>query len=290
VGHTKHLEDLMQHELKAWKDILEMSGRKLAPDKCNFYTINWNFNSTGKAMIDSTQMLELKIQNTEITLSRILHIHKSLGFSMSSFSPTEVQRQQWQDIENRFLLILSSYKLTFQETSILYKQIYIPKVRYLLPLSSLTIKDIHSITRETTTKFLRKSGYSNSTSRQVVFGAKSPGGLGWTNLETEQGLQSLMNFIQSFNNLGTKGNIHKVTKDRWCWFVGFAPWKHLEAKINYNESVWLKQVNNFMTSHKITMSIPYNAYPLQREHNNYLMLIAEDIQLTNIEKHDGNYC
>jgi hypothetical protein len=63
-GHTQHLEDLMQHDFKAWKDILEISGGKLAPEKCNFYTINWKFNSTGKPTIDKTQTHALKIHHT----------------------------------------------------------------------------------------------------------------------------------------------------------------------------------------------------------------------------------
>ena len=83
--------------------------------------------------------------------------------------------------------------------------------------------EILRITKPTITKFLRCQGYSNNTAQDIVYGSKNFGGLGWYDMEIEQGLQNLITFIQQFNAGGTIGQLSKAMIERWCWFIGFSP-------------------------------------------------------------------
>jgi hypothetical protein len=43
----------MSENFSRWKEILEASGSKLAPEKCSYYSMGWNFSRGGKPeMID----------------------------------------------------------------------------------------------------------------------------------------------------------------------------------------------------------------------------------------------
>jgi Reverse transcriptase (RNA-dependent DNA polymerase) len=290
LNQNEGLERSMQRDFQTWKEILEMSGGKLAPEKCNFYIVKWNFAPTGRPIIENSAIEQLRILNTGVAIQQINNQHKSLGFQLSPTTPISSQKLQWKEIERRFCSILISNDLTAKETEVLYKHIYVPTIRYLLPMTSVTKTDIQRITQHTLTLFLRKSGYSNSTSRKAIFGAKSLGGLGWHNMQTEQGLHNLARFIQATNDKGTIGKLHQILLAKWSWYLGFHPWNSPEEKITYDTSIWLRSLHEFMQDHDIKISLPYEFHPLLRENDKYIMIIAQQHKMTTTEMRHLNYC
>jgi endonuclease/exonuclease/phosphatase family metal-dependent hydrolase len=284
------LEEQMKQEFIQWKDILEMSGGSLAQEKCNYYTVTWKFHNSGRPEMDDTMKEAMHVTTTGTTLQSIKQEHKTLGFYISPKSPRDFQQLQWKDIENRFGLMLDLYDLTHREVDILYKRIYVPTVRYLLPFITLSAKQIQHITKFTITKFLRQTGYSNNTARDIVYGSTLLGGLGWVDMEIEQGLHNLATLIQNYHNGGIKGSLLQILLERWSWFIGFCPFQHHILNIVYDESQWLSSIAVFVKKHNITLSIRSPVAPLLRENDEYIMVIVHSMNLSPTEIRYINYC
>jgi hypothetical protein len=89
----------------------------------------------------------------------------------------------------------------------MYKTIYNPQIQYMLPFFSVPKKEIHQITKETVAEFLRCTGFSSRAPRDVAFGGKSLGGLGWNDMAIEQGLQNISRLIAGMNDEEILGSI-----------------------------------------------------------------------------------
>jgi hypothetical protein len=63
------------------------------------------------------------------------------------------------------------------------------------------LKKMQQITKDTVTQFLRRTGFSSKTPRDVVHEAKSMGGLGWNDMAIERGLQNIASHAQLRNFL-----------------------------------------------------------------------------------------
>ena len=284
------LEEQMKQDFRRWKDILEMSGGSLAQEKCNYYTIKWGFHNSGKPEMEDGQHEVMCIENTDVTINNIDQKHRTLGFLVSPQTPRKFQQQQWQEVEDRFGIMLDAYDLTYKETEILYKRIYMPTIRYLLPFTTLNEKEIQRTTRSTITKFLRKSGYSNTTARDTVYGARHMGGLGWSDMEAEQGIQNLATLVQNYHNGGIMSDLLQIMLEKWCWFIGFCPLKNNNINVCYDESMWLSHIDVFMKKHNITITIDCKAPPLLRENDEYIMIIVSRMNLSSTETRYINYC
>jgi hypothetical protein len=109
----------------------------------------------------------------------VQELHQTLGYKVSPTSPIKTQQQQWHEVKKKVESMLRS------------NEIYLPKMRYFLPFMSLPGKAIKDITQQNITLLLRKCGYAQTMSRDLVFGNKKLGGLGWCDMEVEQGLHNL---------------------------------------------------------------------------------------------------
>jgi endonuclease/exonuclease/phosphatase family metal-dependent hydrolase len=284
------LEEQMQQDFRRWKDILEMSGGLLAQEKCSYYKIKWGFHNSGKPEMEDGQNEVMRIENIDMAINNIDQKHKTLGFLVSPKTPRKFQQQQWKEVEDRFGTMLDVYDLTYKETEILYKRIYMPTIRYLLPFATLNGKEIQKTTRSTITKFLRKSGYSNNTARDTVYGSRQLGGLEWSDMEVEQGVQNLATLIHSYHDGGIMGNLLQILLEKWCWFIGFCPLQHNSVKVCYDESMWLSNIDVFLKKHDITLKIESKAPPLLRENDEYIMIIVSQLNLSSTETRYINYC
>jgi hypothetical protein len=134
---------------------------------------------------------------------------------VSPTNPVKTQQQQWQEVKIKVENMLRSNEMSYHEAETLYLRIYLSKVRYFLLFTSLPGKVIRDITQQNTALFLRKCGYAQTMSRNIVFGIKSIGGLGWCDMEVEQGLHNLGAMINGLHNNEIVGLVHKAMMQNW---------------------------------------------------------------------------
>jgi len=189
-GDYQDLLSNMSQDYYKWKDILETSGGTLAPEKCSYYAFGWEFSRGGKP-----EMIDLDISQYQFTHPQLIakqitasESHRSLGHNISPKEPSTSQRKQLLEVEDRFIGILQTNKLTLKENEVLYCSIYTPTVRYILQGSCMNNKDIIQISCKSKQFFLQKMAYSKTTASKIVYGSPDLGGIGLLNLHTEQGL------------------------------------------------------------------------------------------------------
>jgi hypothetical protein len=162
--------------------------------------------------------------------------HQTLGYNISPTNPIKTQQQQWQEVK-KVENMLWSNEMSYHEVETLYLRIYLSKVRYFLPFMSFPGKVIRDITQQNIALFLRKCGYAQTMSRDIVLGHKSLGGLGWCDMEVEQGLHNLGAMIKGMHNTETVGSVHKAMMRSWFWALGLNPFQNEIPNITHDESI-----------------------------------------------------
>jgi Reverse transcriptase (RNA-dependent DNA polymerase) len=161
------LDEVMTQDYQQWESILRSSGGTLAPEKCNFYKLSSNFAPTGKPVLAENFQGTI---DEHVDSIQQYGAHKSLGYMMlPTFGPKH-QLQYWIEKENRFLQMRHNHPLTSSEVEILYKNIYIPTMQYIMPFTCTKKDHLQKVASKSITLFLKKFGYASTTSRDVVCG------------------------------------------------------------------------------------------------------------------------
>ena len=94
-------------------------------------------------------------------------------------SPTENfehQVDQWIQQENKFIQMLMANTMSYYEVKVVYRNFYIPTMRYMMPFTNVKKGVIKNITSKSTNLFLNKVGYAGSIAWAVVYGSVKIGG------------------------------------------------------------------------------------------------------------------
>jgi hypothetical protein len=113
--------------------------------------------------------------------------------------------------------MIRANEMLYHKVETLYLQIYLSKVRYFLPFKSLPGNVIKDIIQQNLSLFPLKCGYTHTMQRDISFGNKSLGGLGWFDMEAERGLHNLGAMINSLHNTEIVGLVHKAMMRKWFW-------------------------------------------------------------------------
>jgi hypothetical protein len=209
---------------------------------------------------------------------------------MSPTQSSEHQVDYWKKQEYKFLQMLMSSEMSYYEVQVLYKTIYIPTMRYIMPFTNVKNGVIKKLTLKSTNSFLNKVGYASSTSRAVVYGPVMMGGLGWYELEVEVGISHLERFIHGLNDNNQLGKLTQAAITTWFWAIGYSPFDSQVSRADHDETVWLKNVYEFIQEHNIKVNCPIKSEPLQREGDDYIMEKPYKLALSDAEIKYVNYC
>ena len=210
---------------------------------------------------------------------------------MSPKLPTKAQAQWLHEKDLKFALWLDNEDLKYEDITVFYNCIYIPAIRYTLPMSSLNQRQIQEATKLSKKKFLNKLGLSSTTATEVVTGSTKWGGLGLKDIYVEEGLaniQMLMNAIISQSKLK---NMVMSNIETWTWHTGTGIHPlAVKYKPTYDETVWLSQIKTFTTEHNIELRFTSKNFPLLRDNDRYIMEIVAEGNWPKCEKRYINFC
>ena len=289
-------QEQLNHDLQTWKQVLEMSGGKLALEKCNFYLAKWDFKPCGRPIIRDNEEVEVSIsgesENTRIKHISITEYHKSLGYLISIAKPQEVQQYKLTEINSKFEQYLTENSLRHREVVELYRSIYIPSMKYTLPVSVLNKKRMEEITKKTKRLFLNRQGISNSTSLSVVYGSKKWGHLGMFDLYQEQGFMNLQSFVNIWYRTDQMGQMMRITFEEWMYHIGIGenPFQTLKWTFEYDESVWIKRIYEVCKYNEIKLDFQCQEIPLLRENDSYIMEKALQFSFNAFQLRCINFC
>jgi hypothetical protein len=81
--------------------------------------------------------------------------------------------------------MIKNYQLTHKQATLAYNLVYIPSLKYGLPVTSLSFQQIDEIHRYVVDKFLSAMGNDHSMHRSLIYGPTEYGGFGVRHLYTE---------------------------------------------------------------------------------------------------------
>jgi hypothetical protein len=132
---------------------------------------------------------------------------------------------------------------------------------------SLPGKVIKDITQENISLLPQKCDYAQTMSRDIVFGNKILGGLGFFDMEVEQGLHNLGAMINGLHNKEIVSLVQKAMMRKWFYALGMNSLQNEIPNISHDESLWPRTTAQFLSIHNIKIISAYPTYPLLREND-----------------------
>ena len=158
-----------------------------------------------------------------------------------------------------------------------YFTMYLPAVKYSLSVTTMTMKELHSVQSLMTAVTLNKFGYHRNYPHAVVFAPIRLFGCGMCDLRIEQGLaqiNALLDYIGTSHKIGNVMSISlrslQVEADISSNILA-VPSKEL----TYVTDCWFLGLHKFCATHRIRIHVKANRVPSSaRQHDQFIMDIA----------------
>jgi hypothetical protein len=187
---AQRLHKLEQH----WEKILFASGGRLELEKCFDYIICWQWTNGIASMMTNAELatnIALTCRNdattTPIEHKEVTEAHRTLGTRMC---PTGDMTAKANYLKNKAATIagrIEVYQGPKWKAKLLYSSRYLPSMKYSLPLTTLSRKQVDQIQPRPTKAILSSLGINRMFQRAVAFGPPQYGGLGLQHLLTKHG-------------------------------------------------------------------------------------------------------
>jgi hypothetical protein len=216
---------------------------------------------------------------------------KSLGVYMN-FRGTfalhaEMMKQKFDALASR----LRQSQLTPALARMFYHLYYVPSVKDLLPVTSMTDLELKTIQSNMTASCLNKLGFIRHYPHSVAFAPQQVFGCGLLDLRVEQGLthiQSLLDYVGTNHKVGRVMLIslrHLQTKAG----VSFDLLREPTVVLPYLTDCWVVTLRKFCAAHAMSIMCLHNKLPsLARIHDSFLMEQAMTLPFRRQELIDVN--
>jgi hypothetical protein len=172
-----------------------------------------------------------------------------------------------------------------------YLTMYLPAVKYSLPVTTMTMKELHSIQSLMTSVTLNKFGYNRNYPDAVAFALIRLFGCGMCDLRIEQGLAQI-NALIDYTGTGHKiGDVMAISLRSLQVEAGIlsdilaVPSKEL----TYVTDCWFLGLHKFCAKHHIRIHVKANRVPSSaRLHDKFIMDIATSMPFKRQELVDIN--
>ena len=203
-------------EMTHWKRILRVTGGDLAPQKCTVALMKWKWNeSRGYSRMMTKQEAPGTINISDRTegsdqtvLLRRLEVNegdRQLGIILPlDGSFTQERQRRETDCKNLGRALYNS-SLTHEESVIVYRVYYIPKVSYPLSITKFKQKECNTMQSWFYRYALPKMGLNRHTPKALLHGPMDLGGLELHDMYTEQltrHLEKIQQHIRRNDNIG----------------------------------------------------------------------------------------
>lgn len=180
---------------------------------------------------------------------------------------------------------IKNYGLTHKQATLAYNLVYISSLKYGLPSTSLSYKQITDIHRFAVDKFISAMGIDHSTHRSLIFGPSEYGGFGIRHLYTEMmgtKLETVISHLRAETELGTSLIIN-INYIQLLSGIG-KPIFQSQQDISYVPMNWLLHIREFLIETKATLEIRNLWLPkVQRQNDRFLMTEFRNMKATKAE-------
>lgn len=294
--NTEILRDLTK-SVQSWHSLLRILGGSLEAKKTIVYLLSWKFSNDGTPYADNhtDHHITLHTNNTthHIPISPSSESYRTLGFYLTMTLNNETQYDILFKKCDRISSAICSSSCSPEEATLCYKTVFLPAVKYVLPLTYFTAKECHKMWAKPTQRFLQKACFAASTSRALVFAPTSIGGLGYVHLYTEQGISQINRLLQS---LRTPNKSYEITRIAMTWWhvnagCGYELLEHPDRRCIHSESKWFVSLRQFLTTIRGSFRFSFASFTSpRREHDVHIMDAISRLNYAPKQLRRINYC
>jgi hypothetical protein len=281
-----------------WESLLHISGGSLNLAKCSWTLQYWEW-SKGRPhllpMLPTDPQLLMTsgaspehhsiCQHSNFTEIKGLGAHMNFMGTFALHAAT--MRIKFDGMARR----LRQSSLSPALSMMFYKTFYLPSVRYSLPVTSMTNKELHRVQSLMTACILNKLGYNRHYPHAVAFAPTSMFGCGLIDLRVEQGMmqiQALLDYVGTQQRVGLVMLIslrHLQTEAGVSFDLLATP----QVELPYLTDCWILSLRRFCADSNISLRVRRNRIPsVSREGDSMLMDKAITLGLTKQELIDLN--
>jgi hypothetical protein len=289
-AHLQHpwtlqvLSQRLQAMSQTWEKLLFCSGGSLELSKCFYYLIHWKWVD---GLPQMTTKLEMEMSIPGITLTSgfsplqvpihhwdVTETHVTLGARLNPYCDDVEQVIYLRAQANRIANLIHKSNLSSWEAFIAYRYCWIPSVTYLLPTTTMSDTDLHSIQTQATGSFLLKMGFNRKYPHVVCYGPLEFGGLTFRDLFTEQGALRIKSLMEHIYHDTETGKMIMIAIQSLQMEAGTAA--HLltdpTPPLVYIEPCWILAIRQFMATHQLSLEFKTSwNFRLARDKDAYIM-------------------
>ena len=277
----KELIAMLTHDSQLWSDLLWKSGGALELPKCSYHYWNYEFNATGRPVLQGFQVGpnvnvytgdRSKIET--VPSCSAYTAYKTLGYYKSPCGSQATQYSVLKKKCDNHARIVSTSAMTRREAFTYYYSMYLTSPGYPLPLCHFSPTELHSLETKSLPAILAKCGFNRKTSRLVIYGPVRLNGAGFRPFRTKQGLGQVQYFLKHWTSTLQPGKALRIAVS-WAQFntgVGWSIFDNVKTSLPHFESEWLRVLRDFLKSinARFRLDNPYVPKP-QRINDSYIM-------------------
>jgi hypothetical protein len=197
-----NLKQELQRNAQIWENAIHGSGGALELSKCFYYIIEWTFEQSGKPSLlkPTSDPIIITTSSNNKTLAieeKSVHTaHRTLGVRIAPDGTWFDETKHLQTKADKFATQLRASTCRRDDARIIEACVYRPSLTYSLEITTLDKATSNNIQTHAIQEILSHSGFNRNLPRAIVYGPKHYGGLGFTDLYTEQGIAHIHSFIR----------------------------------------------------------------------------------------------
>jgi hypothetical protein len=290
----------LQRLAQEWERLLYSTGGALNLSKCFLFVLAWDWKgSTPKLVTSTTAAAELLLTSgASMNPEAIRQIDptqsfRTLGIHITPSGSPAGALATLREIVEDYSTAISTSKLTRAAALTSYVQHLLPKVRYRLPALTASQQDCERLSTPILMAVLPKLHINRNTSRSIIYGPVTLGGLGFPNVYIYQGIDKLHLLLGHLRLNDMVGQLLHIdlTYVQLLSGSGQLFLKQPRDKYSCLESGWLTSIWDFTFKANLQFHYSRAWIPnLPREKDTFLMELFQSYRLNTQEMRILNKC
>ena len=277
----------LQDMLTLWDHLMEVTGAAIAPDKCWWYLIEFQWTNGRWKGSDEGETFTLEVRNKKGDIEALRYLRQDEAMEMLGvhLAPNGSEKKQLtvmrEKSEEWSRSIKDSY-LSRYEVWTAFTTGILKSLEYPLAATSFSQTQLRHITSPAIVAGLQRSGYCKSIPRPVVFGPRDRQGMGIQNLYHSQSIRHVKDIIDQTWKRSPSEKFIRMNIEAWKLEAGIhGPMFCLKTAPRWmnTPNLWLTSTLEFCTKYKIQFQESGTSLGLKRVHDKMLMETIDNLRL-----------
>ena len=287
-----------------WERLLFSTGGALAPGKCFFYVVKWEWDAHGKAVMRKTHALDDPLLlyaghdfiPQQVPRKEVSAGHRTLGVRLDPNITFKDEVVYLKQVSNKIAGRLRRTNLSKSEVRTAFRTMYLPKLCYSASVASLSPAQCWEVESTAIRAFLSALGYNPNMPRPLVFAPDDLGGVGLNSINTEQGVEHVQALVRHVRDDKTVGPLMKILLRTSQLISGFTKdillYPHLDLRFMAEfKQKWICKIRSILASAGAQIYLSDHWTPsLSRDHDLLLMETFSGLGFSTWELERLNRC